>query len=1215
MSNHEREGSPATGRRQSASPASIIDEYSARVEEVHPPPPTNRDMGKTRVNAPERPSHRVATGTAITVEEASVEELLEQLRMKGYRVPNSRPTYEPERPLLGNRSVAGEDYPIGHPYVTRRQPKTKELSDDEEETMNTARHRRPKVETFDDETEEPVAHQYRLPKVEEFDDETEEPTAARYRTHAPGVMPHWQVGPRFQTVNQDSYEMGYRNERRSSSPFRQDYNEHAVRRIPTYTMHEARNARYVSRANIDRGQRVSPFTVRQRNDRDGYNERGEATDRFAGMGFRPSEVPHSQEEMEDDHDSNPTHRPTQGMKLVTEKWSGKGRDCNPNAIARLENDVKLHCAIGSWDCPWNSNRAALRLVTLLKDDAARYYQDHILPRALGERSFTLPMAMQMIRQRFIDRESFRKAEERFYALYQSSDLNEKNRPSVHQLATKLQEYASMMTEMTDAELKKQFFKALDIDYQDRVRDVLGGEPIGMTFSELVPYALDAEEHVNANRRARMRAEVEKQRRNTRSDKSENWRRQREPEKQTPNPTQKRFPKGSREPTKDKSVPVVAAFEQEPNERGTKDDRTTTNRIGEKAPEKNSERPEWKTPPRKIRDPKGTGEKRPNPRKRNPINISAVAYQRHDESEQSEGEQSEPEGARYEHSSQEEDSRDTGYNGGDETPDDEDIENTYFTFHRRTAATVSYEGTVIRDTNVEISHLDETKTINCTQMEPTAAVVQTNKKIGEKVAPDNAAIRVQPNGSTRQPRVHDCLTVSVLIGGAKACMMIDSGAGIDLLAEKFITAHNLPYTNYAVPVKLGLATTGSSGKLNRWTRLTIQVQGKTEKRAFDIANIAQWDGLLGAPFLYDYAVFIGLNPPTIMFGKPPKGLTAIETQVESETTQDAPTQEPKVQRITKHQEVTEEWLDELATTADINEAREEILTIAKKYSKERPPVGGAERPRWMQHEIKPVRQRTEKLQCYPIPEKAMKSFVKKIKHWQEEGVIIRPKEQVYHADPCFVKIKPGRFDVDGDPEIRLLFDLRARNASVDKVLSPLPNTEHIVRQLARAPFCTCIDLSNAYEQIRLTTESIPHTTFITPLGMFQTTIMQQGDNNAPATMQNVIWRLFEKEQGDSLLSYLDDLWSTAQGKPTRRLLRKHVEDVRNIYEKLDKAKLYSNWKKTVILPDEKVVLGRIIGRDGSVSMADDKRRAIAEWPTPKDSKAVSRFLGTINWLAG
>lgn len=136
--------------------------------------------------------------------------------------------------------------------------------------------------------------------------------------------------------------------------------------------------------------------------------------------------------------------------------------------------------------------------------------------------------------------------------------------------------------------------------------------------------------------------------------------------------------------------------------------------------------------------------------------------------------------------------------------------------------------------------------------------------------------------------------------------------------------------------------------------------------------------MGAPFLYDYAAFIGLSPLTIMFGKPLMGLREIEAQhVE---------QRRKAQHVSKTQ-MTDEWLDRIPTEEDINQVREEILTIAKKSSKENPLVGRAERPRWMQHEVKPVRPQIKRLQCDPIPEKAMKSFVKKIKQWQEEGVII------------------------------------------------------------------------------------------------------------------------------------------------------------------------------------------------------------------------------------
>jgi hypothetical protein len=54
-------------------------------------------------------------------------------------------------------------------------------------------------------------------------------------------------------------------------------------------------------------------------------------------------------------------------------------------------------------------------------------------------------------------------------------------------------------------------------------------------------------------------------------------------------------------------------------------------------------------------------------------------------------------------------------------------------------------------------------------------------------PDNASIKIQRTDPTHEPRVQDCLTVDVMITKHRAGMMADTGAGIDILADKFISA--------------------------------------------------------------------------------------------------------------------------------------------------------------------------------------------------------------------------------------------------------------------------------------------------------------------------------------------------------------------------------------------------------------------------------------------
>ena len=63
------------------------------------------------------------------------------------------------------------------------------------------------------------------------------------------------------------------------------------------------------------------------------------------------------------------------------------------------------------------------------------------------------------------------------------------------------------------------------------------------------------------------------------------------------------------------------------------------------------------------------------------------------------------------------------------------------------------------------------------------------------------------------------------------------------------------------------------------------------------------------------------------------------------------------------------------------------------------------------------------------------------------------------------------------------------------------------QVASAPFHSKIDLSDAYEQVRIMPEDVHKNAFATPMGTFLSQVMQQGDTNAPSTFQRLMSTIF------------------------------------------------------------------------------------------------------------
>ena len=85
-------------------------------------------------------------------------------------------------------------------------------------------------------------------------------------------------------------------------------------------------------------------------------------------------------------------------------------------------------------------------------------------------------------------------------------------------------------------------------------------------------------------------------------------------------------------------------------------------------------------------------------------------------------------------------------------------------------------------------------------------------------------------------------------------------------------------------------------------------------------------------------------------------------------------------------------------------------------------------------------------------------------------------------------------------LRTIFNLRQQNENTWKDITPFPDQDTIHHDIARAKFRSKLDMTEAYEQMRIRPEDVGKMTFFTIFGMFQSQVMQMGDCNAPSTFQ-------------------------------------------------------------------------------------------------------------------
>ena len=137
-----------------------------------------------------------------------------------------------------------------------------------------------------------------------------------------------------------------------------------------------------------------------------------------------------------------------------------------------------------------------------------------------------------------------------------------------------------------------------------------------------------------------------------------------------------------------------------------------------------------------------------------------------------------------------------------------------------------------------------------------------------------------------------------------------------------------------------------------------------------------------------------------------------------------------------------------------------------------------------------------------------------------------------------------------------FDFRGLNKNTVKNRFPLPLIDDLFDQLQGAKVFSSLDLQSAYYQVRLKPEDVPKTTFTTPRGLFEYTVLCFGLTNAPGTFQAVMNDVLKEVIGKFVLVYLDDIVIFSKNA------EEHVEHVRIVLEVLRKHKLYAKLANTM-----------------------------------------------------
>lgn len=193
------------------------------------------------------------------------------------------------------------------------------------------------------------------------------------------------------------------------------------------------------------------------------------------------------------------------------------------------------------------------------------------------------------------------------------------------------------------------------------------------------------------------------------------------------------------------------------------------------------------------------------------------------------------------------------------------------------------------------------------------------------------------------------------------------------------------------------------------------------------------------------------------------------------------------------------------------------------------------------------------------------------------------------------------------KLRTVVDCRKRNENTSRDVTPFPDQDEIRADVARAKFRSKIDLSDAYEQIRVDPADVSKTAFATVYGTFVSYVMQQGDCNAPSTFQRLMTFVFREFIGRFVHVYLDDIFIYSDS------IEEHQKHLKLVFDKLREAELYLKSEKCDLYSTRMECLGHIIDNEG-IHADEDKMTRIREWRTPRTYNDIERFLGLVNYVS-
>ena len=239
---------------------------------------------------------------------------------------------------------------------------------------------------------------------------------------------------------------------------------------------------------------------------------------------------------------------------------------------------------------------------------------------------------------------------------------------------------------------------------------------------------------------------------------------------------------------------------------------------------------------------------------------------------------------------------------------------------------------------------------------------------------------------------------------------------------------------------------------------------------------------------------------------------------------------------------------------------------------------------------------------PVPYSLRPAVEEELVRLERDGILI-PVETCVCSSPT-VNVPKFR---DDNLSVRICGDYKKVNLCLEDDKYPLPTAQDLFAKLAsdgkKPRVFSTLDLSGAFNQLKLDDESVPLLTLNTHTGLYPINGLSYCVKTAPslfkATMDKILSGI------DNVMCFIDDILIIGESEAD------NLKTLSQVFTRLKTYNMHLNKVKCRYLQPSVQYLGHILSEEG-VKPVKDKIDAMKNAPAPKDLTELQSFLGLVNY---